>query len=162
MNRSENINLNNLILAKEIQLIQKGIKFKGKNGENFTLFGDLLMIKGDIPQVHESLNLKAFSICCYKCEAEPKDLIIFKKKKEKKKKNWDVEGGTIRTIPNTIKNLLSIDSDKHNCVGVSPLVYLYNGKSSFDYFVNTIGCDELHNKLFINFNFFNKFFIKII
>jgi hypothetical protein len=146
-----NININNMILTKEIELLQKGIIFKDKD-KNYVLFGDILMIKGDIPQIHETLNIKSFNVCCSKCTGVPNEITILKKKIPKIKKNWDIEKSEQRTVPNTIKNFFKPDQDKHNVIGISPLVFLYKG--NFDYFLNSIGSDELHNKFFLKLKLF--------
>jgi hypothetical protein len=70
---NNNINCNNLLnflIAKELNFNYKGISFY-YNNEKCMIHSLIQTFKADMLQVHSSLGLKSFSICCAKCDAIP-------------------------------------------------------------------------------------------
>jgi len=155
---NQNMNLTNLILTKEIEILQKGISFVDSYNNIIQLYGNLLFIKGDIPQVHQSLNLRGEKACCSKCEANSNKVTYeINKNNEKKirnKRNWNVNPSQKRNVWSSLNYLLnnkfeSSDDNYYtstrNLNGLSPFIYLYD-YNGFDYFIHTIGCEKLHNQ----------------
>jgi hypothetical protein len=152
-----NTNLISLIILKELKMLTNGVKFKGANNEEKTLYADLLLIKGDIPAIHQITNIRSEKVACSKCTGVTKlnetIKIIDDIEKKKKKYNWNIKKFPKRNVVDAITNFKeSIDFEgdpnffitNQNLFSISPLIELYQ-ITGFDYFINSIGMELLHN-----------------